>query len=140
MVIDPQQAANYSVGGVVISGSVFWLIRWVVRTFHIDKLANKSTDAEGNVIDRLEKEISRLETIIAVQNLSSQVSHKEHMALERRLASLQADLFTIRAIIEGSCVCNKPAQKRIIDLINRSISEYEVSLYEPEDKNNDIPS
>ena len=123
MVIDPQQAANYSFGGVVISGSVFWLIRWIIRTFHVDKLANKSANAESNVIDRLEKEIARLENVISSQDRQCDLEHRQYLILERKLASLQADLFTIRAVVDGSCVCDKPAQRRIIELINRSIND-----------------
>ena len=123
MVIDPQQAANYTIGGVVISGSVFWLLRWVIRTFHVDKLANKSSNAESNVIDRLEKEITRLENVISSQDRQCDLEHRQYLILERKLASLQADLFTIRAVVDGSCVCDKPAQRRIIELINRSIND-----------------
>lgn len=123
MVIDPQQAADYSFGGVVISGSIFWVIRWIIRTFHVDKLANKSANAESNVIDRLEKEIARLEVVIATQDNESDMAHRQYLMIERKLASRQADLFTIRAIMDGACVCDKPAQKRIIELINRSINE-----------------
>ena len=49
MSVDPNDVASYTIGGFAIGGTAFWLLRWVIRTFHVDKLAIKSTTAEGNV-------------------------------------------------------------------------------------------
>jgi len=122
MVIDPQQAANYSVGGVVISGTLFWMIRWIIRTFHVDRLANKSTNAESNVIDRLENEIKRLEVIINKQSIDIDNMHREHRRLERRLSNQRAVLIAIETIVEGMCSCNSTSKKRLVDLIAELIN------------------
>lgn len=122
MAVDPQDVANYTVGGFVLSGTLFVMIRWVVRTFHVDRLANKSTNAEGNVIDRLEGEINRLEGIIAKQQVDITNMAREQRKLERRLSNQRAVLIAIETIVEGMCACDSNARRKLAELIAELIN------------------
>lgn len=122
MVVDPQDVANYTVGGFVLSGTLFVMIRWVVRTFHVDRLANKSTNAEGNVIDRLEGEISRLEVIITTPQGEINAMMREQRKLERRLSNQRAVLIAIETIVEGMCTCDSNARRKLAELIAELIN------------------
>lgn len=122
MAVDPQDVANYTVGGFVISGSLFWMIRWLIRTFHVDRLANKSTNAEGNVIDRLEGEIVRLEGIVGKQQIDINNMLREQRKLERRLSNQRAVLIAIETIVEGMCTCDTKARRKLAELIAELIN------------------
>ena len=122
MSVDPQDVANYTLGGFAISGTAFWIIRWVVRTFHVDRLANKASTAEGNVIDRLEGEIKRLETIIKKQSLDIEDISRRHRRLERRLSNQRAVLIAVETIVEGMCTCDSASRKRLVELIAELIN------------------
>lgn len=122
MAVDPQDVANYSIGGLAIGGGAFWLLRWVIRTFHVDKLAIKSTTAEGNVIDRLEGEIHRLEAIINKQQNDIAKMNREQRKLERRLSNQRAVLIAIETIVEGMCTCDLNARKKLAELISELIN------------------
>ena len=122
MSVDPQDVANYTVGGLAAGGGAFWPLRWVIRTFHIDKLAIKSTTAEGNVIDRLEGEIHRLEAVINKQAVEIAQMHKEQRKLERRLSNQRAVLIAIETIVEGMCTCDLNARKKLAELIAELIN------------------
>lgn len=122
MSVDPQDAANYTIGGFAIGGTAFWLLRWVVRTFHVDKLAIKSTTAEGNVIDRLEGEIHRLETVINKQQEEITKMNRDQRKLERRLSNQRAVLIAIETIVEGMCTCDFQARLKLSKLIAELIN------------------
>lgn len=128
MDVNPQDVTNYTVGGFVIGGTALWLIRWLIRTFHVDKLAIKAATAEGNVIDRLQGEIDRLEKVIAQQSDTIEEMQKYQRKLDKKLSNQRAVLIAIETIVEGMCTCDTNARKKLADLISELIlaEEYEV--------------
>lgn len=123
MEINPNDVTAYTIGGFAISGSALWLIRWVVRTFHVDRLAIKSTNAEGSVIDRLQSEIARLETVIIGQNKVIADMQRYQRKLDKRLSNQRAVLIAIETIVEGMCTCDLNARKKLAELIAELITE-----------------
>ena len=123
MEINPQDVTAYTIGGFAISGTVLWLIRWVVRTFHVDRLAIKSTNAEGSVIDRLQSEITRLETVIIGQNKVIADMQRYQRKLDKRLSNQRAVLIAIEMIVEGMCTCDLSARKKLAELIGELVTE-----------------
>ena len=123
MEINPQDVTAYTIGGFAISGTALWLVRWVVRTFHVDRLAIKSTNAEGNVIDRLQSEITRLETVIIGQNKVIADMQRYQRKLDKRLSNQRAVLMAIETIVEGMCTCDLNARKRLSELITELITD-----------------
>jgi len=117
MTIEANEIANYGLGTFAIAGGGFYILRWVIRTFHIDKLAIKENHAEINVIDRLESEITRLETIIHKQQgeIASMMSNQRN--LERMLSNQRAILLTIDMIIENMCTCDSKSKAKLAELI-----------------------
>ena len=122
MSVDPNDVAGYTIGGFAIGGTAFWLLRWVIRTFHVDKLAIKSTTAEGNVIDRLEGEIHRLEAVINKQQEEITRMNRDQRKLERRLSNQRAVLIAIETIVEGMCTCDLQARRKLSELIAELIN------------------
>ena len=122
MEINPNDVTTYTLGGFAISGTALWLIRWVVRTFHIDRLAIKSTNAEGSVIDRLQSEITRLETVIISQNKVIADMQRYQRKLDKRLSNQRAVLMAIETIVEGMCTCDLNARKKLAELITELIT------------------
>ena len=123
MEINPQDVTAYTIGGFAISGTALWLIRWVVRTFHVDRLAIKSTNAEGSVIDRLQSEITRLETVIIGQNKVIADMQRYQRKLDKRLSNQRAVLMAIETIVEGMCTCDLNARKKLAELIAALITD-----------------
>ena len=123
MEINPNDVTAYTIGGFAISGSALWLIRWVVRTFHVDRLAIKSTNAEGSVIDRLQSEITRLEAVIIGQNKVIADMQRYQRKLDKRLSNQRAVLIAIETIVEGMCTCDLNARKKLSELIAELITE-----------------
>lgn len=123
MEINPQDVTAYTVGGFAISGTALWLVRWTVRTFHVDRLAIKSTNAEGSVIDRLQSEISRLETVIIGQNKVIADMQRYQRKLDKRLSNQRAVLIAIETIVEGMCTCDLNARKKLAELIAELITD-----------------
>lgn len=123
MEINPNDVTAYTLGGFAISGTALWLIRWVVRTFHVDRLAIKSTNAEGSVIDRLQSEITRLETVIIGQNKVIADMQRYQRKLDKRLSNQRAVLIAIETIVEGMCTCDLNARKKLAELIAELITE-----------------
>ena len=121
MDVNPQDVTNYTLGGFVISGTAVWLVRWLVRTFHVDKLAIKTTTAEGNVIDRLQGEINRLEKVIAQQSDTIEEMQKYQRKLDKKLSNQRAVLIAIETIVEGMCTCDTNARKKLAELISELI-------------------
>ena len=134
MEINPNDVTAYTLGGFAISGTALWLIRWVVRTFHIDRLAIKSTNAEGSVIDRLQSEITRLETVIISQNKVIADMQRYQRKLDKRLSNQRAVLIAIETIVEGMCTCDLNARKKLAELIAELITDDSYSD-EPEVQN-----
>lgn len=134
MEINPNDVTTYTLGGFAISGTTLWLIRWVVRTFHIDRLAIKSTNAEGSVIDRLQSEITRLETVIISQNKVIADMQRYQRKLDKRLSNQRAVLIAIETIVEGMCTCDLNARKKLAELIAELITDDSYSD-EPEVQN-----
>ena len=134
MEINPQDVTAYTIGGFAISGTALWLIRWVVRTFHVDRLAIKSTNAEGSVIDRLQSEITRLETVIIGQNKVIADMQRYQRKLDKRLSNQRAVLIAIETIVEGMCTCDLNARKKLAELIAELITDDSYSD-EPEVQN-----
>ena len=100
---DPNEVTNWTILGVAGGGSLIYLLRWVVRTFHLDRTANAATDAEGGIISRLTAEITRLEEII--QRLTTRIDE-----LENRIDVINAneirdagDLATLAVLVEAHC-------------------------------------
>jgi hypothetical protein len=122
MAVETSEVANYTIGGLAAGGGMFWLLRWVIRTFHVDKLAIKSTTAEGNVIDRLESEIHRLEAVINKQQSEINTMNRDQRKLERRLSNQRAVLIAIETIVEGMCTCDLNARKKLAELITELIT------------------
>ncbi len=122
MPVDPNDVAGYTIGGFAIGGTAFWLLRWVIRTFHVDKLAIKSTTAEGNVIDRLEGEIHRLEAVINKQQEEITRMNRDQRKLERRLSNQRAVLIAIETIVEGMCTCDLQSRRKLSELIAELIN------------------
>jgi hypothetical protein len=123
MEINPQDVTAYTIGGFAISGTALWLIRWVVRTFHVDRLAIKSTNAEGTVIDRLQSEISRLEVVITGQTKTIADMQRYQRKLDKRLSNQRAVLIAIETIVEGMCSCDTNARKKLAELIGELITD-----------------
>lgn len=123
MEINPNDVTAYTIGGFAISGSALWLIRWVVRTFHVDRLAIKSTNAEGSVIDRLQSEITRLEAVIIGQNKVIADMQRYQRKLDKRLSNQRAVFIAIETIVEGTCTCDLNARKKLAELIAELITE-----------------
>ena len=123
MEINPNDVTAYTIGGFAISGTALWLIRWVVRTFHIDRLAIKSTNAEGSVIDRLQSEITRLEAVIIGQNKVIADMQRYQRKLDKRLSNQRAVLIAIETSVEGMCTCDLNARKKLAELIAELITE-----------------
>ena len=123
MEINPNDVTAYTIGGFAISGTALWLIRWVVRTFHIDRLAIKSTNAEGSVIDRLQSEITRLEAVIIGQNKVIADMQRYQRKLDKRLSNQRAVLIAIETIVDGMCTCDLNARKKLAELIAELITE-----------------
>ena len=123
MEVNPQDVTNYTVGGFVISGVAFWIIRWLIRTFHVDRLANKVTNAEGGVIDRLQSEINRLESIIKGQTETINSLQRYQRKLDKRLSNQRAVLIAIETIVEGMCTCDLNARKKLAELITELITD-----------------
>ena len=134
MEINPQDVTAYTIGGFAISGTALWLIRWMVRTFHVDRLAIKSTNAEGSVIDRLQSEITRLETVIIGQNKVIADMQRYQRKLDKRLSNQRAVLIAIEMIVEGMCTCDLSARKKLAELIAELITDDSYSD-EPEVQN-----
>ncbi len=134
MEINPNDVTTYTLGGFAISGTALWLIRWVVRTFHIDRLAIKSTNAEGSVIDRLQSEITRLETVIIGQNKVIADMQRYQRKLDKRLSNQRAVLIAIETIVEGMCTCDINARNKLVELIAELITDDSYSD-EPEVQN-----
>lgn len=133
MDVNPQDVTNYTVGGFVIGGTALWIIRWLIRTFHVDKLAIKAATAEGNVIDRLQGEIDRLEKVIAQQSDTIEEMQKYQRKLDKKLSNQRAVLIAIETIVEGMCTCDTNARKKLAELISELIlaEEYEVCEIQP---------
>ena len=123
MEINPNDVTAYTIRGFAISGLALWLIRWVVRTFHVDRLAIKSTNAEGSVIDRLQSEITRLEAVIIGQNKVIADMQRYQRKLDKRLSNQRAVLIAIETIVEGMCTCDLNARKKLAELIAELITE-----------------
>ena len=123
MEINPQDVTAYTIGGFAISGTALWLVRWMVRTFHVDRLAIKSTNAEGSVIDRLQSEITRLETVIIGQNKVIADMQRYQRKLDKRLSNQRAVLIAIEMIVEGMCTCDLDARKKLAELIAALITD-----------------
>ena len=123
MEINPQDVTAYTIGGFAISGTALWLVRWMVRTFHVDRLAIKSTNAEGSVIDRLQSEITRLETVIIGQNKVIADMQRYQRKLDKRLSNQRAVLIAIETIVEGMCTCDLNARKKLAELIAALITD-----------------
>ena len=123
MEVNPQDVTSYTVGGFVISGVAFWIIRWLIRTFHVDRLANKATNAEGGVIDRLQSEINRLESIIKGQTETINSLQRYQRKLDKRLSNQRAVLIAIETIVEGMCTCDLNARKKLAELITELITD-----------------
>ena len=135
MDVNPQDVTNYTVGGFVIGGTALWVIRWLIRTFHVDKLAIKAATAEGNVIDRLQGEIDRLEKVISQQNDTIEEMQKYQRKLDKKLSNQRAVLIAIETIIEGMCSCDTNARKKLAELISELILAEEYEICEnPSDK------
>lgn len=120
---DPNDVSNYAVGGMAALGGGFWLLRWVIRTFHLDRAANKAADAEFNVIDRLQGEITRLEGVIAKQATQIAEMQAEQRKLEKRMSNQRAVLMAIETIVEGMCTCDSVARKKLAALIAELITD-----------------
>lgn len=123
MEVNPQDVTNYTVGGFAISGVAFWILRWLIRTFHVDRLANKATNAEGGVIDRLQGEINRLESIIKGQTETINSLQRYQRKLDKRLSNQRAVLIAIETIVEGMCTCDLNARKKLAELIAELITD-----------------
>ena len=123
MEVNPQDVTNYTVGGFAISGVAFWILRWFIRTFHVDRLANKATNAEGGVIDRLQGEINRLESIIKGQTETINSLQRYQRKLDKRLSNQRAVLIAIETIVEGMCTCDPNARKKLAELIAELITD-----------------
>lgn len=123
MEVNPQDVTNYTVGGFAISGVAFWILRWLIRTFHVDRLANKATNAEGGVIDRLQGEINRLESIIKGQTETINSLQRYQRKLDKRLSNQRAVLIAIETIVEGMCTCDLNARKKLAELITELITD-----------------
>lgn len=123
MEVNPQDVTNYTVGGFAISGVAFWILRWLIRTFHVDRLANKATNAEGGVIDRLQSEINRLESIIKGQTETINSLQRYQRKLDKRLSNQRAVLIAIETIVEGMCTCDLNARKKLAELITELITD-----------------
>lgn len=123
MEINPNDVTAYTLGGFAISGTAVWLIRWVVRAFNVDRLAIKSTNAEGSVIDRLQSEIARLETVIIGQTKVIADMQRYQRKLDKRLSNQRAVLIAIETIVEGMCTCDLNARKKLAELIAELITE-----------------
>lgn len=134
MEVNPQDVTNYTVGGFAISGVAFWILRWLIRTFHVDRLANKATNAEGGVIDRLQGEINRLESIIKGQTETINSLQRYQRKLDKRLSNQRAVLIAIETIVEGMCTCDLNARKKLAELIAELITDDSYSD-EPEVQN-----
>ncbi len=135
MDVNPQDVTNYTVGGFVIGGTALWLIRWLIRTFHVDKLVIKASTAEGNVIDRLQGEIDRLEKVISQQNDTIEEMQKYQRKLDKKLSNQRAVLIAIETIVEGMCSCDTNARKKLVELISELILSEEYEICEiPNDK------
>lgn len=135
MDVNPQDVTNYTVGGFVIGGTALWLIRWLIRTFHVDKLAIKAATAEGNVIDRLQGEIDRLEKVIAQQSNTIEEMQKYQRKLDKKLSNQRAVLIAIETIVEGMCTCDTNARKKLAELISELILAEEYKVCEVPSKN-----
>jgi len=122
MEVNPAEVTNYTVGGFAITGTAVWVIRWLIRTFHVDRLANKATNAEVNVIDRLQSEITRLETIVKGQTSTIDDLLKYQHKLDKRLSNQRAVLIAIETIVEGMCTCDSNARKKLAELIAELIT------------------
>lgn len=105
------------------AGGLVMLFRWFSRTFHIDRAANKAADAETNVIDRLEKEIARLASIVQVQQAEIDGMRQKQARLETRLANTRAAFLAIECLIETLEVGDLAARKKLIDLLKDLISD-----------------
>ena len=134
MEVNPQDVTNYTVGGFAISGVAFWILRWLIRTFHVDRLANKATNAEGGVIDRLQGEINRLESIIKGQTETINSLQRYQRKLDKRLSNQRAVLIAIETIVESMCTCDLNARKKLAELIAELITDDSYSD-EPEVQN-----
>ena len=119
---DPNEVTNWTILGVAGGGSLIWLLRWVVRTFHLDRTANAAADAEGGIIKRLTGEIGRLEEIIRKQNLRiDELEGRINHVRELEVADA-SDLAELAVLIDthcGGCVNATEAKKRMAGVIAR---------------------
>lgn len=126
-VADPNDVTNWTIAGVAGGGAILWLARWVVRTFHVDRLANKATDAEAGVIDRLQSEIKRLEEIIQWQGAEIRALQREMGTLHDVEVADAADLSMIAVLIDQkcdgkTCPCAGAVKYKLLEAVQR-ISE-----------------
>lgn len=118
MSIEAADITNYGAGAFITAGGLFWILRWVIRAFHVDTLAIKSSHAEVNVIDRLESEITRLEAIITKQQTQISEMSDSQRNLEKLLQNQRAVLVAIEMIIDSSCTCNVITKGKLSELVS----------------------
>lgn len=123
--MDANELATNGTGLFVMAGGAIWMLRWIVRTFHIDTLAIKSNTAEVNVIDRLESEITRLEKIIEKQQIDIASMVKAQANLEKQITNQKAVLMAIEFIIETTCSCDAESKSRVAALIRELVDSSE---------------
>jgi hypothetical protein len=119
--IDAKDVADHGTTLFVLAGGTFWMLRWLIRTFHIDTLANKSNHAEVNVIDRLESEITRLEKIIDRQQVDITSMAKAQANLEKLVSNQKAVLMAVELIVSTMCTCDTGSRAKVTALINELI-------------------
>lgn len=122
MAADPNDLTNQAVTVLGGAAGLAWFLRWVVRTFHVDRLMNKTSDAEVGVIDRLQGEITRLEGVINAQKGEVEEMRREQRRMEKRLSNQRAVLIAIETIVESMCTCDNVSRKKLAGLIAELIT------------------
>jgi hypothetical protein len=121
-VADPNEVTTWTLLGVAGGGSILWLLRWVIRTFHVDRTANAATDAEGGIIKQLQGEIARLAEIIKKQ--STRIDELEarinaYWVLEIEDAGDLAELAVLIDAHCGQCANASEAKLRMAGVVTR---------------------